>query len=135
METDTEIEWTFPTCTPTNQERRELFGIACEIAVRVLWENFCYSWNKETYLQQSGGPIGARVTMAASRLVMYQWGKEYTLILLRSNLDLRLFGIYVDDVRQGTGLIPRGYKFVQEEKSSCTRLNGKKRMTWRTSVT
>ena len=54
--------------------------------------------------------------MAASRMVMYQRGKEYTMILLRSNLDLRLFGIYVDDVRQGTGLIPRGYKFVQEER-------------------
>ena len=54
--------------------------------------------------------------MAASRLVMFQWGKEYTMILIRSNLDLRLFGIYVDDVRQGTGMIPKGYRFVVEEK-------------------
>ena len=116
LEPDTEIEWTFPPYTPTEQEKRSLFGICCEVGVRVLWENFCYSWNKEIYLQKSGGPIGARVTMAASRLVMFQWGREYTMILVRSNLDLRLFGIYVDDVRQGTGLIPRGYRFVSEEK-------------------
>ena len=31
MEADTEIEWTFPTATPTNAERRILFGITCEI--------------------------------------------------------------------------------------------------------
>ena len=115
-ETDTEIEWTFPSYTPTREERRILFGICCEIGVRILWENFCYSWNKKIYLQKSGGPIGARITMAASRLVMYQWGTEYTQILIRSNLDLRLFGIYVDDVRQGTGLLARGYRFVLEEK-------------------
>ena len=64
----------------------------------------------------SGGPIGARVTMAASRLVMYNWGLAYTQILIRSNLDLRLFGIYVDDVCQGTDLLPRGFRFVLIKK-------------------
>ena len=44
------------------------------------------------------------------------------MILIRSNLDLRLFGIYVDDVRQGTGLIPRGYRFVQVEKKFVHRI-------------
>ena len=48
--------------------------------------------------------------------IMYKWGLEYTQILIRSNLDLRLFGIYVDDVCQGTGLLPRGFRFVLEEK-------------------
>ena len=82
----------------------------------MLWDNFIYSWDKKTYLQMSGGPIDARVTMAASRLVMYNWGLAYTQILIRSILDLRLFGIYVDDVRQVTGLLPRGFRFVLEEK-------------------
>ena len=116
MESETEIEWTFPACTPTKEERRILFGITCEIGVRVLWDNFIYSWDKKTYLQWSGRPIGARVTMAASRLVMYNWGFKYTQILIRLNLDLRLFGIYVDNVHQGTGLLPRGFRFVKEER-------------------
>ena len=50
MEADTEIEWTFPTATPTNAERRILFGITCEIGVRVLWDNFIYSWENKNYL-------------------------------------------------------------------------------------
>ena len=114
-DSDTEIEWTFPACTPTEKEKQILVGIMLEIGTRVLWENFCYSFAGKIYLQKSGGPIGARVTMAASRLVMYQWGATYTQILIRSNLNLRLFGVYVDDVRQGTNLIPRGYKFEVEE--------------------
>jgi hypothetical protein len=104
IEADTEVEWTFPACMPTKEERRILFGKTCDKGVKVLLDNFIYSWDKKTYLQKSGGPIGARVTMAASRLVMYNWGLEYTQILIRSDLDLRLFGIYLDDVRQGNRL-------------------------------
>ena len=110
---NTEIEWTFPTTKPTNSEKREMRGIMCEIGVRILWENFSYRFGKKIYHQQSGGPIGARITMACSRLVMQQWGESYTSILLRSNIKLRLFGNYVDDIRQGTNLIPKGCKYVK----------------------
>ena len=110
---DTEIEWTFPAVEPTNLEKREMRGIMCEIGVRVLWENFSYRFGRKIYHQQSGGPIGARITMACSRLVMQQWGESYTKILLKSNIRLRLFGNYVDDIRQGTNLIPKGYKFIK----------------------
>ena len=74
-------------------------------------ENFSYRFGNKVYKQMSGGPIGARITMACSRLVMQQWGHAYTTILLKANIKLRLFGNYVDDVRQGTNLIPKGYRF------------------------
>ena len=77
---------------PTEKERSDFVGIMCEIGVRAMWENFCYTIAGKIYLQKSGGPIGARVTMAASRLVTYQWGTAYTQILMKSNLTLRLFG-------------------------------------------
>ena len=88
-------------------------NILCEIGVRILWEKFSYRFGQKIYHQQSGGPIGARITMACSRLVMQQWGESYTKILLRSNIRLRLFGNYVDDIRQGTNHIPRGFKFIK----------------------
>jgi hypothetical protein len=69
-------------------KRRDLVGIMCEIGTHALWENFCYSFAGKIYLQKLGGPIGARVNMAASRLVMYQWGSAYTQILIKSNLKL-----------------------------------------------
>ena len=83
-QTNTEIEWTFPPFKPTNEEKREMNGIICEIGVRVLWKNFSYRFGNKIYRQQSGSPIGARITMACSRLVMQQWGEAYTTILIRS---------------------------------------------------
>jgi hypothetical protein len=80
-EKHTEISWTFPTCTPTAQEERDLFGIMVEIGIRVLWSSFCYTFGGKIYLQQAGGPIGARITMAASRLRMQDWGEKYSMIL------------------------------------------------------
>ena len=79
---DTEIEWTFPDVEPTNPEKKEMRGIMCEIGVRILWEKFSYRFGQEIYHQQSGGPIGARITMACSRLLMQQWGESYTNITL-----------------------------------------------------
>ena len=44
---------------------------------RVIWENFCYKFAGKTYKQSTGGPIGARVTMCAARLIMQDWGERY----------------------------------------------------------
>ena len=74
-----------------------------------MWENFSYRFGNKIYKQKSGGPIGARITMACSRLVMQQWGNAYTTILIKANIKLRLFGSYVDDIRQGTNIIPKGF--------------------------
>ena len=100
--TNTEIELIIPPFQPTNEEKKEMHGITCEIVVRIKWEKFTYRFGKKIYLQKSGGPIGARITMACSRLVMQQWGEAYTSVLLRSNIRLRMFGNYVDDIPQGT---------------------------------
>ena len=58
-EKHTEISWTFPNCTPTTQEKRELFGIMVEIGIRVLFTDCCYKFGGQIFLQQVGGP-GAR---------------------------------------------------------------------------
>jgi hypothetical protein len=73
--------------------------------------------------------------MACSRLVMQQWGESYTKILLRSNIRLRLFGNYVDDIRQGTIHIPRGFKFIKLGDVIEFRQEWRDQMRLRTSVT
>ena len=54
-----------------------MVGMILEIAIRVLWENYCYNFGGETFLQQEGGPIGQRPTMAGSRIVMNSFFKKY----------------------------------------------------------
>ena len=85
-----------------------------EIGTRVLFENFVYSFGGEAYHQQGGGPIGARVTMCAAKLVMQHWADRYEGILLRSGLRVPLFTGYVDDGRQGGTTLRKGMVFNQE---------------------
>lgn len=68
-----EDTWVFPRNTPTEIEIREIVARVAEIAMRAIFENFNYNFGQNTYQQASGGPISARVTMAAARLVMQDW--------------------------------------------------------------
>ena len=69
-------------CNGSSQEqsqhhkRSERSKPGVEIGVRFLFENFTYKFAKESYKQESGGPIGARVTMAAAHIVMKDCGAK-----------------------------------------------------------
>ena len=65
---------------------REIHTRVAEIGVRFLFENFPYKFGGETYQQSSGGPIGARVTMAAARIVMSDWGYKWRCILEQAGI-------------------------------------------------
>ena len=75
-----------------------------------------YDFGGKTRLQKRGGPIGARLTMACSRIVMLSWGKQYLEILREAKLQVSLMKIYVDDVRQVTTPLRMGSRFSVEEK-------------------
>ena len=64
-------EWIFqPNVTPTESLSRELLARVAEIGLRTIFENFCYQFGGISYIQKKGGPIGNRVTMAASNANM-----------------------------------------------------------------
>ena len=71
--------WVWPTREPTAKHRQMMIAKAAEIGTRTIFENFMFSFRGKSYLQAKGGPIGARVTMCATRLVMEDWGKRYTM--------------------------------------------------------
>ena len=106
--------WVFPKRSPTEQQKRELVSRMAEIGVRAVWENFVYTFGGKTYLQQEGGPIGARLTMACARLVMQNWGRIYRGILVRCKIDFWLSGCYVDDARQSTQSVKMGNRYNVE---------------------
>ena len=84
----------------TREQKMEIVGRCLEIAMRVVFENFSYMFGGKTFLQEEGGPIENRLTMACSRVVMTDWGERYLDILDRSTINTTLLKIYVDDVRQ-----------------------------------
>ena len=91
-------------------------GIVTEIAILILWRNYCYKFGGEMKIQGEGGPIGQRPTMAASRLVMTDFFYKYNNILRKSGLKIFLMKVYVDDGRQVTSLLKRGMRYSREEE-------------------
>ena len=64
--------------------------------------------------KMEGGPIGARCTMAASRLIMQDWSEEYEAILVRSRVRLDALRECVDDGTQFSDTMIRGTWFNAE---------------------
>ena len=79
--------------------------------MRVIFENFNYKFGGNTYQQASGGPIGARVTMAAARLVMQDWGFQVRATLELAKMEVAMLSGYVDDVRKGATSLRLGQRF------------------------
>ena len=94
-----ESNWEFPSVLIGRREKRKLLGAALEIAVRWFFKNFTYTFGGRLYLQNGGGPIGARLTMCVAKLVLQQWKEEFSMILKDSNISELLSKIYVDDNR------------------------------------
>ena len=113
-----EIQWQFPRTEPTPIQIREIQARCAEIGVRFLFENFSYKFAKESYQQSSGGPIGARVTMAAARIVMNDWGAKWRQLLETTNIVIGMLDGYVDDVRQESTSLRMGTRWDKENKGS-----------------
>ena len=84
--------------------------------VQILWTTFTYEFAGEFYVQSKGGPIGARITMAASRLVMQEWSERYTMTLRTSLVEMWALRGYVDDIRQMSEVMRRGTRFNKQER-------------------
>ena len=119
-EDDVEEQWVHKVKELSREQLMEVVGRCAEIAVRIIFENFTYNFGGKIYLQREGGPIGARITMACSRLVMQDWGECYRMILREAGLWVTLLKIYVDDVRQVSSTLRKGTRFDEKEK----------KMTW-----
>ena len=111
-----EDDWIYPRRQPTEAETRLIMGHVAEIGTRMIFENFCYQFGGKSYQQQEGGPIGARVTMCAARMVMQHWARGYSNILQQAGLRLPLLSGYVDDGRQGSTVLRKGAKFDEDKK-------------------
>ena len=114
QEDDPEYQWVFPRKELTTKQKRQVIGRVAEIGVRIVFEHFTYRFGGDVYRQMEGGPIGARVTMAAARLVMQTWGESYRRILENSGLTVDLLAGYVDDGRQVSSVFRRGMRFRRE---------------------
>ena len=106
--------WSWPQNRATEKEKRKLVAAALEIAVKFFFDNFIYTFGGDCYKQGFGGPIGARLTMAVSRLIMQAWYESYSGILSKSKIRELLRGIYVDDGRAVVRKMELGTRYNKE---------------------
>ena len=115
-----EDQWIFKSKEVTETQLLEIVGRCLEIAIRIIFGNFTYNFGGRIFLQEEGGPIGNRLTMACSRLVMQDWGEKYKELLENEKVWITMLKIYVDDVRQISTVLEKGTRYDEE----------KKRMVW-----
>ena len=108
---DGEWQWIYPARDPTDLQKRMIIARCCEVGVRMVFENFTYKFGGVVYKQSEGGPIGARLTMSAARIVMMDWAEEYNNILSNSDDEPELLEVYVDDGRQAGKVFRIGTRF------------------------
>ena len=115
-EDNPEVQWCYPRAQPTETQKRQIVSSCCEIAVRILFENFVYKFGRTWYQKASGGPIGAKITIVVARLVMSDWGRRYKNILVEAGIPPDLLGGYMDDGRQESGVLELGMEFDKEQR-------------------
>ena len=57
-----------------------------------------------------------RITMAAARVVMGEWGRRITSICLKAEMRIWLSAFYVDDIRLVTSALKKGTRWQEKEK-------------------
>ena len=102
--------------TALKKLQKKLMGLAIEVAVVFFFKNFTYRFAGETFLQLFGGPIGARLTMAVAKLVMQEWKEKFDEILMKSDIEELLSGLYVDDGRSVQRKLAIGERFDEKER-------------------
>ena len=94
-------------------QTKELLSVALEIAVKFFWGNFAYTFGGQDFLQDDGGPIGARLTMCIARLIMQEWSECFSKILSDNKIAELLKGIYVDDGRSVVSKIENNTRYCK----------------------
>ena len=59
-------QWFFIKSNPNEEEIKEMIGMVTEVAVRILWQTYCYDFGGRTYVQKEGGPIGQKPQIGSS---------------------------------------------------------------------
>ena len=110
---------------PTRKESKALFAKAMGIAVTLVLKNHCYHANGKIYHQKEKGIIGLDLMRSLARVYMLNWAGKYQKLTqeITENshdeaLDIvpQLLGIYVDDTLNINKILPKGARFVGEEK-------------------
>ena len=103
---DEDSLWVFPEREATKLEERKLVAAMLEISIIASFGLHIYSFDGRIYQQKVGGPIGSRLTMAVSRIIMSLLGTKLRKYLTDADVKIWMEACYVDDLRFILSLLP-----------------------------
>ena len=110
-------KWIWPNLANiSRQVLKRLLGVGLGLAVKFIFQNFVYTFAGRYFLQKNGAPIGNRISMCASTLVMQEWRDIFKAILDLSKIQELLAALYVDDGRNLVQIIPKGVRFDEKKE-------------------
>ena len=103
--------------TPSDEEKRKLFGIALENLINQAMENHIYTFNGEIRKQSKGGAIGNVLTGALATIYMVKWTRDFKTKLSEATSEFPLFKLYlflayVDDGNGASSSLPPGARLI-----------------------
>ena len=82
---------------PSDKQKTKMMGLLLEKIVKWIMENHIYMFDSELYRQTSGAPIGLKISVSISRIVMIFWDRWMMIRMIDKNLKTEVFLRYVDD--------------------------------------
>ena len=62
---------------PNEEERKLMFSLALQEAIRTVMSHHVYSLTNQTLIQSNGGPIGLKLSGAVGKIFMVSWGRRF----------------------------------------------------------
>ena len=84
--------------TPDENTKKKMMATALVIAIKFIMKNHIYIINGKLKRQTKGGPIGLELTGDLAQIYMSWWDKQLKVRLAESNIILRVYKRYVDDI-------------------------------------
>ena len=105
-----------PEREPTMEESKLMFSLALEEAIKAVMSNHLYSFNGEVKRQESGGPIGLKLSGSLAKVYMLYWSRCFIEAMGRAMVGitsfmLYLLKIYVDDTNLLCEVLPPGSRY------------------------
>ena len=100
---------------PTMMQKKRMIASMMQVMVGAIMRNHHYQFDGKLYLQQTGGPIGLKLSGVLARLVMLKFDRVYLEKLKRLGIDPVMYQRYIDDLNMALSCIPPGLRFCNNK--------------------
>ena len=101
----------------TRSQKKKMIARMIYVGVRECFRNHAYNFKDEMYIQQSGGPIGLKLTTVVAEIVMAEWDVKFREKMLENGQETLLDETYVDDQNVVTEELELGRRWDETKLS------------------